>query len=261
MPFVAGALLSHSPLLVPNIGKANRQLFSATLEAAQKVSAAFSQAQVDTIIVITNHGQTVGQHPVLTFGPRFVSDFSTFGDLVTEWPYTSALMLAARVREQLENSIPFRLYGTEKLDYASSIALNLAGISEKTPVLPITMSTFDLKEHAHYGKKLQEFLLTEDRRFGILGCLDLSHRLTAQSPAGFSPKAKKLDQKIISALVNKKTREILSLSPALLEETAVEDASSLAFFLGLLDNFNYEVNLLSYESPFGVGHPVVLYTF
>lgn len=261
MPFVISALLPHSPLLIPNIGKANRNLFPATLQASEQIADAFKKAQPDVIVVVTNYGPKLESDFVINIASQFTSDFKDFGDLVTLSNYKGIVSLAGRLRESLETEAPLRLLTSEGLDYATSTALYLARIPETTPIIPITVSGSDSKAQFMFGKQVQSLLLQEDLNIAVIGAVDLSHRLTKNSPAGYSAKAKKVDQKIITSLVNKKSREILSLSTSLLEETAIEDGNTLALFLGLLDGFDCQPRLLSYESPFGTGHPVILYSF
>lgn len=261
MPFVISAVLPHTPLLIPNIGKANRNLFPATLQAAKHVTDEFKKVQPDIIIVITNHGPRLESAFAINIAPQFISDFKDFGDLVTRTQYTGNIGLVGRIRETLELLVPIRLVTNTELDYAASTALFLAGVGETTPIIPISVSGADSKSQFIFGKQLQAILLKEDLKIAVLGAVDLSHRLTKNSPAGYSPKAKKIDQKIITALVNKKSREILNLSPTTMEETSLEDNNTLALFLGLLDGFDSQPRLLSYENPFGVGHSVILYSF
>lgn len=213
------------------------------------------------VIVITSHGPKIESAFAINIASQFTSDFKAFGDLVTRIQYTGNVGLVARIREALELLIPIRLLTNTELDYAASTALFLVGVGEATPIIPISVSEADSKSQFTFGKQLQSLLLREDIKIAVLGAVDLSHRLTKNSPAGYSSKAKKIDQKIITALVNKKSREILNLSPTTIEETSLEDTNALAFFLGLLDGFDCQPRLLSYESPFGVGHSTILYSF
>lgn len=260
MSFVYSALLPHSPLLAPNIGKENRALLNATLAACEQVATSLAQTKPDLIIVVTNQGIKVPDGFVINTASRFTSDLRDFGDLVTQWQFTGSLLLPPRLRERLEGIATVRLVSNENLDYASAIALSLAGVSESTPILPLSVSQGSLKEQYAFGIELQACLLREDTRLAIIGAVDLSHKLSNHSPAGYMAKAKKLDQKIINALVNKKTKEFLGLSPELLADSAVEDGNVIALVLGLLDGFNYQAKALSYESPFGVGHTVISMT-
>ncbi len=196
----------------------------------------------------------------MNVAPAFRGDLSAFGDLVTELPYTGSLSLPARLRESLEGKCPLQLTTSENLDYGSTLPLFLLEASPSVPILPIAASGGTLKENYEYGKLLQRCLFAESQRIAIVASADLSHKLSKKSPAGYSPKAKKLDQKITDCLVRRDVREALAFSDKALTDALVEDMNTLALFLGLLDGYDHAGRLLSYEAPFGVGHAVLSYT-
>ncbi len=131
--------------------------------------------------------------------------------------------------------------------------------SNLLPILPLSPSTGSLKENYDYGQLLQRCLFGCSQRIAILASADLSHKLSKKSPAGYSVKAKKLDQKIIDILVRHDVREALALSEKALSDALVEGMNTLALFLGLIDGYDFPGQLLAYEAPFGIGHAVVSY--
>ncbi len=258
MPLVFAAVVPHSPLFVPNIGKENASHFKATLEAAAALSEQFAAAAADIVVVVTSHGPRRPASFAINVSPRFTSNFEIFGDLVTRWEFSGEIELAAKLRERLELKVPLVLTHEEGLDYGSSIPLSLLTVAPAGPtVLPLSVSGLSLAEHATAGRLLQDVLLDESKRIAIIASADLSHKLNKKSPAGYSAKAKKLDQKIIDCLVNRNAKALLEIDPKLLEETAVEDMEALALVSGLLDDVNCDPKLLSYEGPFGVGYALI----
>ncbi len=260
MPLVAAVLLPHSPLLVPNIGRENRALFNSTLTASEQVKQILLETKPDLVVVITNQGPQLASSFTINIASRFTADLKNFGDLVTDWQFTGSLLIPTRCREQLEGIIPLRLKSQTGLDYASAIALSLVDTPSHLPIMPVSTMGTDLKKQYSFGKHLQSCLLCENMNIAIIGAADLSHRLEKNSPTGYFAGAKKLDQKIINALVNNKTKEILSLPLSNLNEAETTDITVIALLLGLLDGFDYQARCLSYESPFGVGHAVINYT-
>ncbi len=258
MPLVFAAVMPHSPLLVPNIGKEHTPHFKATLDASAALAERFAAARPDAVVILTAHGP---QRPAgFTFNicDRYTSNFELFGDLVTRWEFIGNVGLPARWREQLELKVPLSLVSEPGLDYGSSIPLNLLGVSPTGPaVIPLSASGLGVAEHLTCGRLLQNCMLDETSRIAIIASADFSHKLNKKSPAGYSAKAKKLDQKIIDALITLDGKALLSISESLLEEAAVEDSRPLALLLGLLEGMNCEPKVLSYEGPFGVGHGVI----
>ena len=259
MAIVFSAILPHSPLLVPNIGKTNQMLFTATLAASQIITENLKAHQPDIVIIITPTGAKRNTGFVFNIAPKFTSDLSDFGDLVTRWQFTGNLKLSAHIRETLEGQTSIQILSNPELDYASAITLSLAGIHETTPILPVSTSRDSLTDHYSFGEKLQTSLLETPQKIAILASADFSHRLTKNSPAGYLAKAKKIDKKIIDLIITGKVNDILALTPRQLEEVAIEDMGPVAMLLGMIKEFDWTPRLLSYESPFGVSHAVIGY--
>ncbi len=97
---------------------------------------------------------------------------------------------------------------------------------------------------------------SHSKSVALIASGDLSHRLTPQAPAGFSPRGKEFDEKLISLLKKKDVDAILNMSPELLEEVGECAYRSIIILLGALSNKEWEVEILSYEGPFGVGYLV-----
>lgn len=259
MSLVFAAIIPHSPLLVPNIGKKNQELFTATLEACKIISTQLQASQPDVVIIVSNDETKPSPSFAINISPKYNSDLSAFGDLVTRWQFKGELRLAAQFREGLEGKETIQLISNEELHYTASIPLSLAGVTEAISVMPIITNKANLKTHFLFGQHIQKSILDSDKKIAVIVSADLSHRLNKKSPVGYLAKAKKLDQKIITSLTTGRTKEILSLPDNVLEEAAVEDLGPIAVLLGILENFDWPSRLLSYESPFGVGHVVIGY--
>ena len=257
MALAFAAIVPHSPLLAPNIGKENLSRFALTLPALATLAASLKEAEPDAIIVLTAHGPKRASGFVANLSPRFISDLSAFGDLVTRFEFTGSISLPARLRERLEGQASLMLTTQENLDYAASIALSLVQVDDHTPVLPISAGGVSLEAHAEFGRRLRDFILSEDRNIAVIAAADFSHRLSKQSPAGYSAKAKKLDQKIVELVSSGNIKEFSALGAEALTDAAIEDAGTVAMLLGALDGFNWPARVLSYEYPFGVGHAVI----
>lgn len=259
MALVFATVLPHSPLLVPNISKDNLSLFTSTLKASKIVAEKIALLKPDIILIISHNQEIKNSDFAFNISPQFISDLSTFGDFITRWQFTGELTLAYNCREHLETLSSLHLMTNENLNYTASIALSLAGVNEKNAILPLYTSNLDVKSHYIFGTQLQNCILTSEKKIAIIASADLSHRLNKKSPAGYLAKAKKLDQKIINCLTHDKIKELLAIPKSSLDEAIVEDLEVIAILTGVLKGFNWPGQLLSYESPFGVGHPVIIW--
>jgi AmmeMemoRadiSam system protein B len=112
-----------------------------------------------------------------------------------------------------------------------------------------------------FGVELKESIFKSDRRIAVIASGDLSHRLSLTAPAGFSPRAKEFDKKLIQLLKQKKADGVLTMDPELIEIAGECGLRSIIMLLGIVKNMKYEFEVLSYEAPFGVGYLVGQFTF
>lgn len=292
MSIVFAAITPHSPFLIPTIGKENLLRLKTTESSFRKLEEDLYASKAETIIIISPHGTIQSNSFTMNVSPEFVTHFDDFGDLTTKINFTGDIALAHRIRERMETRAPLQLISEPKLDYGSSVPLYLltqhmpkinpaplrpnsayqekrlsiinpyvksVGHSERcgVKIIPIYYSGLDLEAHLKFGQLLKRELMVNKNRAAIIASGDLSHRLTRDAPAGFSPKAKKFDQKIINSLLNKKTNDIVKLKHDLLAEVCECGLKSIVILLGTMGGINYQPQNLSYEAPFGVGYLVM----
>ena len=83
---------------------------------------------------------------------------------------------------------------------------------------------------------------------------DLSHRLTPDAPAGYSPEGKKFDAAVVAALSSVDPSELLALTPQKREEAGECGLCSVMAMLGFCRALGRTIEVISYEGPFGVGY-------
>ena len=125
-----------------------------------------------------------------------------------------------------------------------------------TPIVPLGYSMLSYQDHFNFGLELQKIINQTDKKIAVIASGDLSHRLTPDAPAGFSPKGNIFDEKLVKLINQKNTDEILNLDENLIEEAGECGLRSFIILLGVLDNTEYTPEILSYEGPFGVGYLV-----
>jgi AmmeMemoRadiSam system protein B len=258
MSIVFSAIVPHSPFLIPTVGKENLLRLKATESSFRKLEEDLYASKAETIIIISPHGSTQSNSFTMNVSPEFVTHFDDFGDLTTKINFTGDIGLAHKIRERMETKAPLQLISEPKLDYGSGVPLYLLTPHlPKIKIIPIYYSGLDLEAHLKFGQLLKRELMVNKNRVAIIASGDLSHRLTRDAPAGYSPKAKKFDQKIIDYLLNKKTDDIIKLKHNLLAEVCECGLKSIIILLGTLSGINYQPQTLSYEAPFGVGYLVM----
>jgi len=260
MPIVFSAITPHPPILIPTIGKENINQLEATRESYLKLEQDLYVSQAETIIIISPHGHLQEEAFTINLSPEFKGDFEEFGDLTTKFSLSGDVGLAHKIKEKLETKAPLQLISETKLDYGASIPLYL--LTQHLPkikIIPLYYSGLNLAAHYNFGQMIKSKLLSSNTRIALIASGDLSHRLSKNAPAGFSPKGKKFDKKLIESLLKKETGEIIKFKPELIADAGECGLKSVIILLGILEGIKYEPQLLSYESPFGVGYLTMNY--
>ncbi|MBU0721950.1 AmmeMemoRadiSam system protein B [Patescibacteria group bacterium] len=255
MPIVFSAIVPHPPILIPTIGKENINQLKATSDSYLKLEQDLYASQAETIIIISPHGHSQEQAFTINLSPEFKGNFEKFGDLTTKFSLSGDIELAHQIKEKLETKIPLQLISETELDHGSSVPIYiLTKHLPKIKIIPLYYSGLTLAAHYDFGQMIKSKLLNSSARIAIIASGDLSHKLSKNAPAGYSPKGKKFDKKLIDNLLKKETGEIIKFKPELIADAGECGLKSIMILLGVLESMKYEPQLLSYESPFGVGY-------
>ena len=260
MSIVFSAIVPHPPILIPTIGKENIRQLSATSNSYHKLEQDLYASQAETIIIISPHGHLQEEAFTINLSSEFRGNFEEFGDLTTKLNLSGDIELAHKIKEKLETKAPLQLISEVELDYGASVPLYLLTRHlPKIKLIPLYYSGLDLAAHYNFGQTIKSKLLGSSTRIAIIASGDLSHRLSKNAPAGYSPKGKKFDKKLIDSLLKKETGEIIKFKPELIADAGECGLKSILILLGILEGMKYEPQLLSYESPFGVGYLTMNY--
>jgi len=254
---VFSAICPHPPILIPKIGKDNIDKIKNTVEAMKKLEQELYASKPDVIIVISPHGEVIPDAFSLNLNSKYHADLSEIGDFSTKMEFKSSPMLALHFKERVEDFLPFVLTSADKLDHGVTVPLfYLTKHLKNIEVIPIYYSLLDYDKHFQFGQLLKKEIVKSDKRVAVIASGDLSHALTKGAPAGFSAKGEEFDTKFIAALKRKDLREIIKMDPKLVEKAAECGLRSFIILLGIIEEFKFEVDVLSYEGPFGVGYLV-----
>ncbi|MCD4694206.1 AmmeMemoRadiSam system protein B [bacterium] len=255
MPIIHSIITPHSPLLIPSIGKESNKLLEKTINAIKKIEEEFYSTQIETLLIISSHSQRDDDTFSVSMSEEFEINFKEFGDFGNKKLLKGDTLLTHQIKKEIFGENKIRLINKKELNHGAGIPLYLLTENIKdVKIIPFYCSEASLNEHFLIGEKIQKALMKSNKRVGIIASGDLSHKLTPNAPAGFSPKAIKFDQRIVEYLQNKKNQNLIEISPDLIEEVETEGLKSISLLMGTLNNLNYSPKLFSYEHPFGVGY-------
>ncbi len=253
---VFSAITPHPPILIPTIGRESLEQIKKTCRAMEELGRDFYLAQPETAIIISPHGKLFSDAFTLNSAPEFSVDFKAFGDLETKLEFSGDIGLGHKIKETLETKIPLQLISEPELDHGAGVPLYYLNQKIKAKIVPLGYAFFDLKKHFELGQALAEIIHREKRRIAVIASGDLSHSLTPAAPAGYMVEGKKFDEQLIKLIKEKNFDAILNLDKNLVENANECGLRSIVILAGILAEYNFEPQVLSYEGPFGVGYLV-----
>jgi AmmeMemoRadiSam system protein B len=250
---VFAAITPHPPIMIPNVGGDNLKQISNTVSAMEKLGDLLAEKKPDSLIIISPHGELLADAFTVNLAPAFSANFKNFGDFITEMKFPNDAVLAQMIKE--ETTLPISYSNNEELDHGAAAPLfYLTKKNKDLPIVPLGYSLLTYEDHFKFGVELQKIINKTDKKIALIASGDLSHRLTSKAPAGFSPKGNIFDERLISLLKEKDAQGILTFDKKLIEEAGQCGLRSILILLGVLNDIEYQPNVLSYEGPFGVGY-------
>ncbi len=258
MPLLKTVLLPHSPLLIPEIGKANHNILQKTTSAYNRVITDLRNLEIETIIIISPHGIGFATDFGLNVAPEMKINLKEFGFIPAHSVMAGDIVLADKIKNQLRDNWSVKMTSDQELDHGSAIPAYLLSqdLKEFKLIVISPAKELSLTEQIDFGSELGEAIKTEDKKIAIIASGDLSHRLKKKSPGGYSPKGAKFDNKVIEYLNEPTTASdnILKMDPNFISAAGECGLKSIAILLGVLKNVNWQPEVLVYQNDFGVGY-------
>ncbi|MBP2645192.1 MAG: Extradiol ring-cleavage dioxygenase class protein subunit [Firmicutes bacterium] len=159
------------------------------------------------------------------------------------------------ITDEVANTYRFSM----ELDHGAMVPLYyLHEAGFRGQLVHVTVGFLPYEEMYTFGKAVQAAIGLVDKKVAVIASGDLSHRLTPEAPAGYSPRGTEFDKLLLEKIVAMDAKAILNMDAELVEEAGECGLRPSAFMMGVLGGLHSKVKMLSYEGPFGVGYGVIL---
>ncbi|NCN99801.1 hypothetical protein GW920_01605 [Candidatus Falkowbacteria bacterium] len=258
MALALAALLPHSPLLIPEIGRTNYDFLQKTIEAYEQIGQALQTEEIETIIIISPHATAAKDYFAINIAPEMSIDFKDFGFIPPRTVLNGDTVLADKIQTTLRPNFSLQLTSESLLDSGSAIPLYLlhAYLPDAKIIVISPAAELTLDDQLNFGVQLREVIKASPKKIALIASGDLSHRLQKKSPDGYSPKGAKFDNRLIEYLTAPKatTTNILKLDPKFISAAGECGLKPLVILLGALTEFSWQAEVLAYQTDFGVGY-------
>lgn len=259
---VYGLISPHPPLLIPEIGGRQINTVRATKKALEQAAAGLVASAPDTTVVFTPHSSVSRNTVRVLAGEELEGDFGMFYLPEVRYACRGDRGLAeATAAECKKAGFPAAQVRETVLDHGVMVPLHFlqeAGYGGR--VLPVAVALLPLDRLFEFGRLTARAAAASDRTVAVVASADMSHRLTMEAPAGYSPRGAEFDRKLVELVKKNDAAGIMDFDRTLAEEAGQDALWSIAMLLGALAEAGpFTPEVLSYEGPFGVGYMVAEY--
>jgi len=263
---IAGTFIfPHPPIMVEEVGRDEAKRVTGSIDGAMEASERIAGIKPDTIVIITPHGTLFRDAMTIASDEKLAGSLSRFGAPGVKLTFDNDLELVDKIMEQADKKgtycIPMnedvkKTYKLEPgLDHGTIVPLYFVNKKYNNfKLVHITYSLLPRDQHYKLGTAIKDAVEQLERKVVVIASGDLSHRLTKDAPAGFSPQGKEFDKKYIELIAAGEIRKLLSMPAEFLESAGECAYNSTVVLMGCLDGCSVKGEILSYEGPFGVGY-------
>jgi len=260
-------LMPHPPIIVPEVGRGEEKKIQKTIDALNAVSSSIKEKKPDTIIVVTPHGYVFRDVVAVTVFASLEGDLGQFGARGVRFKFENDLELVKKILEEsVKKGIPIAEVDDElakkyvlpkKLDHGTIVPLYFVTKHYANfRLVHISYGFLSFEQLYEFGTAIGYAIRNSNKKVVFIASGDLSHKLTPNSPNGYTPKGEVFDKKLLDLLSEMKVEEIIGMDKGLIEEAAECGFRSVCVMLGVLDGYEVKAKVLSHEGPFGVGYGV-----
>lgn len=260
----AGAMMSHPPIILPNIGKGEEREIRDIDEAMRRAAKSLLETDPDTVVIISPHAPAYFDYMQVSAAPAMHGDMGQFGDHKDVFSFAGDVELAKEIdRLAFQAGIPAGTLGRQdgRLDHGSMVPLYYLkeGMKDKK-LVRIGIGGPDSLMHYELGKIIARAAENLGRSIVVIGSGDLSHCQKAGTHYGFKPEGLAYDKEIMEIMGQGRFLELLELSEEKAEVAMVCGQKPFAVLAGTMDGCMPVSRALAHSAAFGVGYGVCTYT-
>lgn len=261
---VFGVISPHPPIFVPAVGGQRAQVARSSLDALERARRALERFAPETLIIVSPHAPAFADAFCIDDSPSFIGSLSQFGDPAAR-EYGGDPELAREIGTRIaEAGTPVAMRSEDGrlragwLDHACIVPLAFLDPHARCAIVVLSLSELGYENHRSAGTAARSAADALGRRVAFVASGDMSHRLTADAPAGYSPRGHELDATISGLVEQGRLHQLMEIDPELIESGGECGLRSLITLGGFCCEDPAPARLLAYEGPWGVGYLTAL---
>ena len=204
MSVLGAIMVPHPPLIIPEVGRGQETRIADTVGAYVEAAAFVGELKPDTVVVFSPHAVMYADYFHVSPGTSARGDFGAFRtpQVVVEAKYDRELTdEIARICDEADFPMGTEGERERALDHGTMIPLYfISRYIRDYRVVRIGGSGLSFADHYRAGQIVAEAAGNLGRRIVLVGSGDLSHKLKADGPYGFSPQGPEYDRRIMEVM-------------------------------------------------------------
>ncbi|MGL4571395.1 MAG: AmmeMemoRadiSam system protein B [Clostridium sp.] len=223
-------LMPHPPIMIPEIGRGKEKEIINTINACNKIGEEILKKDIDTIVIITPHGNVFRDGVCIAYEDRIKGDLGKFGAFDVAYDLEINKNLTRKIIDNCnESNIPVieltkdreDLYNIRlELDHGALVPLYYVLKEKEYRIVHITYGMLTPLELYKFGMQIKKSIDENNERAVVIASGDLSHKLKEGGPYEYSEYAKKFDNSLLNILEKGNVSELFNMDENLIMEAA-----------------------------------------
>jgi aromatic ring-opening dioxygenase LigB subunit len=257
------AIVPHSPILMPSIGKDKQGELEQTIAAYNQITRELHEFAPDAVFIVSPHAtdepQSEGNSYFLdVVSPSNLNGYSAnleqFGDFSTTLDFHHHPELIEHI-QTWSPEFNVQPVARETLDYGVLVpAYYLLQANKSLPLVSVSLHGVNRENFMTFGTQIKEMTQHLGLRIAVILSAELSHCVNSQAPAGFHQSGPLFDQYVQELLMQRNFVGIAEMNKQTVSEALTCGYAPLLVAAGFLSGEVASFSPYAYEAPFGVGY-------
>ncbi len=260
MGIIAGFMVPHPPMIVPDIGRGSGAQIADTTAAYERVADEIAALAPDTIVITSPHSIMYSDYIHISPGRSAAGSFAGFRAPNVRFNEEYDTELVREIcRLAGEEDFPAGTLGEREKDLDHGTMVPLWFIRNKYKggkIVRTGLSGLPLIDHYRFGMMIREAAENTGRRVVIVASGDLSHKLQDYGPYGYVPEGPEYDERIMDVMGRAAFGELLDFDSSFCDKAAECGHRSFVIMGGAFDGTAIRAERLVHQDVTGVGYGI-----
>ena len=257
---LAGFMVPHPPLIIPEIGKGEEGQIRETINAYERAAEEIAALEPETIIITSPHSVMYADYFHISPGKGAKGSFRRFGAGRVRFEEDYDTLLRDRICTLADAAgFPAGTLGERDAELDHGTMVPLWFIRRKYSggrIIRIGLSGLSLSDHYRLGQLITRAVEDTGRRAVFVASGDLSHKLQTYGPYGYAPEGPEYDRRIMDVCGRAAFGELFDFDETFCDKAAECGHRSFVIMAGAFDGMQVKAEAFSHQDVTGVGYGI-----